>query len=98
MTEPLCTAVPENKHSDTNEKNCINGTETYKTIYIGFRYLEGICIAVFVFGLLWEGAEILKLTLPEFLILYGGAGALVSEIMARFTLEKVKKKSKVEAA
>ena len=68
--------------------------EERKTVYIGFRYMEGICIAVFVFGLLWEGTELLKLTLPQFLILYGGAGAVISEIMARFTLGRIKKKEK----
>jgi len=64
------------------------------TVYVGLRYLEGICIAVFVFGLLWEGVEILKLTLPQFLMVYGGAGAVISELMARFTLGKIKKKTK----
>jgi len=72
-----------------NEEN-----ELKKTIYIGFRYIEGICIAVFVFGLLWEGTEILKLTLPQFLMVYGGAGAVISELMARFTLGRIKKKEK----
>ena len=67
---------------------------TVKSIYVGIRYLEGICIAVFVFGMLWEGTELLKLTLPQFLMLYGGAGAVLSELMARFTLGRIKKKTK----
>jgi len=67
-----------------------------KSAYIGFRYLEGICIAIFIFGMLWEGSEILKLTLPQFLIVYGGAGAVISEFMARFTLGRIKKKTKVK--
>ena len=67
---------------------------TAKSIYVGIRYLEGICIAVFVFGMLWEGTELLKLTLPQFLMLYGGAGAVLSELMARFTLGRIKKKTK----
>ena len=69
-------------------------SEFRKTVYIGFRYIEGICIAVFVFGLLWEGTELMNLTLPQFLILYGGAGAIISELMARFTLGRIKKKEK----
>jgi len=67
---------------------------TAKDVYVGIRYLEGICIAVFIFGLLWEGTEILKLTLPQFLMVYGGAGAVISELMARFTLGRIKKKTK----
>lgn len=68
--------------------------DSAKNIYVGIRYLEGICIAVFVFGLLWEGTEILKLTLPQFLMVYGSAGAVISELMARFTLGRIKKKTK----
>jgi len=68
--------------------------ETAKSVYVGIRYLEGICIAVFIFGMLWEGTEILKLTLPQFLMVYGGAGAVISELMARFTLGRIKKKTK----
>jgi len=68
--------------------------DTAKSVYVGIRYLEGICIAVFVFGVLWEGTEILKLTLPQFLMVYGGAGAVLSELMARFTLGRIKKKTK----
>ena len=74
--------------------NTVNNEDTSKTIYVGFRYIEGICIAVFIFGVLWEGVEILKLTLPQFLMVYGGAGAVISELMARFTLGRIKKKTK----
>jgi len=66
--------------------------ENVKDVYIAIRYVEGICIAVFVFGFLWEGTEIFKLTLPQFLMLYGGIGALISEFIARFLHKQLKKK------
>lgn len=64
----------------------------FKNIYLGFRYIEIICIAVFVFGMLWEGAEILKLSLPEFMMLYGGTGAVLSELLSRILSKQIKKK------
>ena len=66
--------------------------EIKQNVYLAFRYIEGICIAVFVFGFLWEGTEILKLTLPEFMMLYGGSGAVICEFMARFIAKQFKKK------
>jgi len=83
----------ETKNSNVS-KNVEETPISTKNIYIGIRYLEGICIAVFLFGSLWESTEILKLTLPQFLMLYGGAGAVISELMARFTLGRIKKKAK----
>ena len=46
-----------------------------KWAYVGVRMVELICVAAFMFGLLWQGADTLKLTVPQFLMLYGGAGA-----------------------
>jgi hypothetical protein len=66
--------------------------ENIKNIYIAFRYIEGICIAVFIFGFLWEGTELLKLTLPEFMMLYGASGAVISEFTARIIAKAIKKK------
>jgi hypothetical protein len=66
--------------------------EVTKNAYVAFRYIEGICIAVFVFGFLWEGTEILKLSLPEFMMLYGGVGAILSEGLARLFHKLLKKK------
>jgi len=66
--------------------------ENLKTAYIAVRAIEILCIAVFIFGLMWEGTEILKLTMPEFLMLYGGIGAVVSEGFARVLHRKIKKK------
>ena len=64
--------------------------------YVAFRYIEGICIAVFVFGFLWNGTEILNLTLPQFMMLYGGSGAVISEFVSRFMLKQLKKNEKKE--
>ena len=66
--------------------------ENIRNTYLAFRYIEGICIAVFIFGFLWEGTEMLKLTLPEFMMLYGGVGAVVSEFLARLLNKYIKKK------
>jgi len=61
-------------------------------LYTAIRAIEIFCIAVFIFGLLWEGTEILKLTMPEFLMLYGASGAIISEGVARLLQRKIKKK------
>lgn len=66
--------------------------EIVKSSYTAIRYIEGICIAVFVFGFLWNGTEILQLSFPEFMMLYGGTGAVVSEAVARLFLKMIKKK------
>ena len=66
--------------------------EIVKSGYTAIRYIEGICIAVFVFGFLWNGTEILQLSFPQFMMLYGGVGAVVSEAMARLFLRLLKKK------
>ena len=68
--------------------------ETTKNAYLAFRYIEAICIAVFIFGLLWEGTELVKLTLPEFMMLYGGVGAVLSEGLARLFYKQIKKNDK----
>ena len=68
--------------------------ENTRNAYLAFRYIEGICIAVFVFGFLWNGTEVLQLTLPQFMMLYGGVGALTSELLARLIHNQIKKKGK----
>lgn len=65
-------------------------------VYIGIRYIEIICIAIFVFGFLWNGTDILDLTFPQFMMLYGGTGAILSEAIARVLSKKIKKKVKSE--
>jgi len=66
--------------------------EGVKNVYLAFRYIEGICIAIFIFGFLWQGTEVLKLSMPEFMMLYGGTGTVISEFLARLFHKQVKKK------
>ncbi len=56
--------------------------------YLAMRYLEIICVAIFIFGFLWNGTEVLNLTTPQFLMLYGGMGAVICEILARIFSKK----------
>ena len=59
------------------------------TMYIVVRIIECFSIAVFVFGVLWEGTEILNLSTPEFLMMYGGIGAVISELLSRLFKKKL---------
>lgn len=68
--------------------------ETKLTVYLSIRIVEVICIGVFVFGLLWHGTDTLKLTFAQFMMLYGGVGAAVSEGAARIIHRQLKKKIK----
>ena len=58
--------------------------------YLAVRYIEMICIGMFVFGALWEGTILLNLTTPQFLMVYGGCGALISEVLSRLFKKKQK--------
>ena len=64
----------------------MNGTSNVK--YIATRYLEIICTALFIFGFLWNGTEVMNLTTPQFLMLYGGSGAVICEILSRLFSKK----------
>jgi len=68
--------------------------ENKRNAYLAFRYVEIICIGIFVFGFLWNGTEMLQLTFPQFMMLYGGIGAIISEAIARIILKQIKKKIK----
>jgi hypothetical protein len=58
------------------------------TKYIITKYIQLICIGAFVFGMLWEGTTTFNLTTPQFLMLYGGIGAIISEFIARLFKKK----------
>ena len=58
------------------------------SIYLGARVVEVISIGIFVFGLLWEGTLVLNLNTPEFMMFYGGVGAIISEVLARIFKKK----------
>ena len=51
--------------------------------YIGVRMLELLFAAALVFGMMWQGTETFRLSVPQFLMLYGGVGTLVCEVTAR---------------
>lgn len=56
--------------------------------YIVIRGIQSICIAVFIFGFLWNGTEVMHLTAPQLMMLYGGSGAVISEVVARIFSKK----------
>jgi len=74
----------------TVNKN-IKAIESTNTKYIVMRYLQMICVGAFVFGALWEGTIKFNLTTPQFLMVYGGTGAVISEVLARI-FKKYEKK------
>jgi hypothetical protein len=69
----------------------IRRTTMKEEMYLGIRIIEIISIAVFIFGSLWTGTDILQLTFPQFMMLYGAIGAAVSEIIARILHRQIKK-------
>lgn len=71
----------------TERKN----NEVKTNIYYGIRFIQIICIGLAVFGGLWKGTEVLNLDTPGFLMVYGGSGALISEVVARIFKKKITK-------
>jgi cellobiose-specific phosphotransferase system component IIC len=62
--------------------------ETKPVQYLAARYIEILCISLFVFGFLWNGTEVMNLTTPQFFMLYGGSGAVICEVLARLFSKK----------
>lgn len=56
---------------------------TRKYAYVAARMLELLFASAFVFGVMWQGAETFMLSVPQFLMLYGGLGALICDLVAR---------------
>jgi hypothetical protein len=71
-----------------NQQTVVYQNQDPSMKYLIFRYLEIICVGAFIFGFLWNGTEVLNLTTPQFLMLYGGTGAVVCEILARVFSKK----------
>ena len=65
--------------------------ETKTNIYYGIRFVQILCIGIAAFGALWKGTEVLNLDTPEFMMVYGVSGALISEIVARVFKKKIMK-------
>jgi len=60
--------------------------------YVIMRYIQIICIGAFIFGGLWEGTIKFNFSTPQFLMVYGGTGAVISEVLARIFKKYEKKK------
>ena len=58
--------------------------------YLAMRYIQILCIGLFVFGALWEGTLSFNLSTPQFFMLYGSIGAIISELFARLFKKKIK--------
>ena len=74
---------------DKNKQQHDNETKT--NIYHGIRFVQMICIGLAIFGALWKGTEIMSLDTPSFLMVYGGLGVVISEIVARLFKKKITK-------
>ena len=68
-----------------------NDTLDVNMRYVIMRYIQILCIGAFVFGALWEGTIKFNLTTPQFLMVYGGTGAVITEFLARL-FKKYEKK------
>ena len=66
------------------------GNEEPDVKYLATRYIQMICIGAFVFGMLWEGTIVMNFSTPQFLMVYGGCGAIISEMLARLFKKKPK--------
>ena len=75
------TSVPEQEEAQLEQK-IKDYTDKPLHYYIA-RYVQCFCIAVFIFGTMWNGTEILNLSTPQFMMLYGGGGAVICEVLAR---------------
>ena len=70
----------------------------YNLRYVLVRYIQLVCIGAFIFGMLWDGTLVLNLRLPEFLMLYGGVGSVVTELLARYFKKKNNKKQNIDTS
>ena len=77
--------------SNVNVNKNIEAVENTNIRYVVMRYIQILCIGAFVFGALWEGTIKFNLTTPQFLMVYGGTGAVISEVLAR-VFKKYEKK------
>ena len=68
--------------------------EIRTNMYYAFRVVELISIGVLIFGALWEGTIRFNLTTPQFMMIYGGIGTILSEMLCRLFKKKPKNKIK----
>lgn len=75
------------KRESEEQQKQVNEQDMYYIV----RFVQVICIGIAAFGALWKGTEVLYLDTPEFMMVYGGLGALISEIFARLFKKKILK-------
>ena len=85
--------VEENNVTQTPIKEASEEPNINK--YVIIRLVQLICTGAFVFGALWEGTIRFNLTTPQFLMVYGGTGAIISEALARM-FKKYEKKNLIK--
>jgi len=61
--------------------------------YVAVRFIQLISIGAFIFGTLWEGTIRFNFSTPQFLMVYGITGAVISEALARLFKHMEKKKN-----
>jgi hypothetical protein len=66
----------------------VEKTDIKHSGYVAVRILECLSVAAFIFGFLWNGTEVLNLTTPQFMMLYGGSSAVICEVLARLFSKK----------
>ena len=79
--------IEENKKAE-DEELFKKQDEEPSIPYMIARFIEILCIGAFIFGFLWNGTEVMNLTTPQFMMLYGGAGAVIAEVVARIIKKK----------
>ena len=80
--------IDEMNKNHEQETKKIETTDTKRIGYLAARYIEVLCVSLFIFGFLWNGTEVLNLTTPQFLMLYGGSGAVICEVLSRLFSKK----------
>ena len=81
--------------NEVNVNKNIEAGVNVNTRYVVMRYIQILCIGAFVFGALWEGTIRFNLSTPQFLMVYGGTGAVISEVLARM-FKRFEKKNRIK--
>jgi len=84
--------VEGNNITQTSTKASEDWEEPLINKYVIIRLVQLICVGAFVFGALWEGTIRFNFTTPQFLMVYGGTGAIISEALSRM-FKKYEKKN-----
>lgn len=56
---------------------------TFRNTKIGLRLIQALFAVVAIFGAIWQSTVFLRLTIQEFMMLYGAAGAVGCEVVIR---------------